>query len=276
MGALTDWVGGGADRLVWLESAGYARAVFAAQAGADWSDPRTVVPATRQAQQLVRSDVVEVDVVGVVVGWRRQVDGHDGLIAAIRDPRGTARLVEMVEALAHAVPSADLALCCPDPYDLWRDWGAAPRAEPHPYDLDDIADALVEGLRAVSDRPVDALVIQASSPRDSSLESWQTLTAAAGHYRWPVAVRFPGPEAPDVMPDLPGDLLLLPEAPAAALRDFPRVGGGLPRRSWSPGAEGDFDAGALHPFVHAVVPSDEDPAWVLNRLTTLHSGRNRA
>jgi hypothetical protein len=110
-------------------------------------------------------------------------------------------------------------------------------------------------------------------PDEDELDSWLSVLAAAGHYRWVTAIRLNGVTDPDQpVATLPGDLLLLPQLEAEELPDDRRHGGGLPSCAWTDSSEAVrvVGAAAKRRFRFGEIPHDASPETVLARITALH------
>jgi hypothetical protein len=273
MSALNEWVSGRRDRLTWLDSDRYVQTVFGGGSERWYSDPGTMVGATAQAQKLLKSDVLAVDLLGPFS--RHLAAGSDAAtICSVFSERTDALgdLTAMVDALVHQFRNqADLVLDCPSPRRALGD------GEPVTFDdLDDVATALLDVVRAVADRPLDALQItcdRPGGPDEDELESWSSLLAAARHYHWVTVVRLDGVTAPEQLDaDLPGDVLLLPRLDPELVPDDGRHGGGLPAAAWADSSEAVrlVDAAAKRRFRFGEIPHDASPETVLDRIRALH------
>jgi hypothetical protein len=265
MNALLDWVNARRDRLTWLDSERYVRSVFAGSCEHWHHDPGTMIAAVAQAQTILRSDVLCVDLGGPFARYL----GPDGdVVAALEREEPRRDLAATVDALLHRFgDDVAIVLDCPSP----RRWlGSAA-----PWDaLDDVATALLAVMRSVADRPLHGLQITCDTeagPDPDELDSWTSLLAAARHYGWVTAIRLNHVGNTDEIPDgLPADLLLLPES--VTLPDDRRLGGGLPPMAWTEAEEAVrlVKAAAGRGFRFGEIPHDAAPETVLARVTTLH------
>lgn len=271
MNALKDWVHAERDRLTWLDSDRYVWSVFAGACEHWHDDPGTMVGATAQAQKLLRSDVLGVDILGPFS--RHLVPGSDAdtVCAALGREEPRCDLAATVDALVHQFGDrADIVLDCPSPRRLLGD-GAAVGFDA----LDDVATALLEVVRVVADRPVHGLQITCDTkggPDEDELDSWSSLLAAARHYHWVTAIRLNGAtDADQLAATLPGDLLLLPQLEAAMVPDDRRHGGGLPPTAWTDSSDAAriAEAAGKRRFRFGEIPHDASPETVLARVTAL-------
>ncbi|MDA8209476.1 MAG: hypothetical protein M0Z92_10820 [Actinomycetota bacterium] len=268
MGAIAEWVAGRSAGLTWLEADRYVWNFFAGRPVNWHSDPGALAGATAKAQAMLRSDVQEVLITGPFEPGLASAAGADAVAEALGSEAGRRMLAETVDALDYALGGrTDLALVCPSPPRLLSGAEAADF-----YAMDDVAAALLEVARSVAGRRLAALVIEASPPGEDEMESWATMIQAAAHYGWASAVRLQGVESAGGLAQQVGaDLLLLPDAPPAALGEGRRCGGGLVREFWEPGAAGDLLAAqalAL-PFRFGEVPAEVEPEALLRRLDQL-------
>jgi|GEM_PF-6783483 len=270
MTALTDLVHARRDRLTWLDGERYVRSVFAGACEHWHEDPGTMIGATAQAQKLLRSDVLGADLLGPFS--RHLAPGSSA--AMIRDvlereePR--RNLADTLDALLHRFgDEVDVVLACPSPRQLLVEEQAIDFDE-----LDDVSTALLEVVRAVADRPVQALLITCDTkggPDSDELDSWSPVLAAAEHYHWVTAIRLNGVSDPEQLdPNLPGDLLLLPALEALVLDDR-RHGAGLPPAVWTGSSEAArlVEAAAKRRFRFGEIPQDAAPEAVLDTVRAL-------
>jgi hypothetical protein len=252
-----------------LDSDRYVWSVFAGASDHWYDDPGTMVGATAQAQQLLQSDVLGVDLLGPFS--RRLVLGSGAaMVAAVLESAGPRRdLLATVDAMLHRFGDAvDIVLECPSPRRLLGavDTGGLDA-------LDDVATALLDVIRAVAERPLHGLQITSDTPGGpdtDELDSWTSLLAAARHYRWITAIRLNGVTDPTQLDaGLPGDLLLLPHLEAEMLPDDRRHGGGLPAAAWTEVGEPTTIAAAKRQFRFGEISRDAAPETVLARITTL-------
>jgi hypothetical protein len=270
MNALDDWVHARRDRLTWLDADRYVWSVFAGACEHWHDDPGTMIGATAQAQKLLQSDVLGVDLLGPFS--RRLVLGSDAATttAVFESEEPRRDLTATLDAMLHQFGnSVDVVLECPSPRRLLGE-GADFEA------LDDVAAALLEVVRSVADRPVHGLQITCDTvggPDEDELDSWSSVLAAARHYRWVSAIRLNGvSDLKQLDTALPGDLVLLPLLEAEVLPDDRRHGGGLPSGAWTEQSDAVriVDAAAKRGFRFGEIPSDAAPETVLARITALH------
>lgn len=272
-GTLKRWLGGAADALRWVEYDAYAGQVFAG-APADWlAEPARFANTLAQARKVVVTDVLTIDLTAPCLA--RMPEGGSAAERAARalaDPSARAFGAEVLDALVHKFGAdTDLALRIASPRDLLARAGAA--GDVSFDELDDLASALAGWLRAVSDRPVAALLVARAGSAPWSADEADTcdpLFSAARHYGWSTALSIDAPllEAADAFDGV--DVLLCADAPTTMLvpGHRPRVGGGLPAAWWRGAAPLALPAGAL---AYGVIPVDAAPEHIVERCALLRS-----
>ncbi|MFT3720286.1 hypothetical protein [Pseudorhodoferax sp.] len=276
MARLTDMAG--QKRLLWLDHTDYSARLLA-QGQAPWLDTAACVAWLRQAQGLLRPDVLALPLAAAAAAW---LDRHAELQAAMagKAKRGhgplkellaaeglRAHAADLVTALRAAMPGAVLALVLPSP----RDWAgqamqrAGGSADAVDEDAVDAAAATVaEFLRLFAQAGVDAVLLRESRPWATDevellLELYQPVANVARHYgwdwgvQWPEAVALPAGQGPG--------FTIAPARCGAAL-----AGLAVPAGFWQGEAPPAPVAGS---FEHAHIPADAHPETVLARLAQL-------
>lgn len=269
-GTLKRWLGGAPDAVRWVEYDAYAGRVFAGDP-ADWlAQPVRYANTLAQARKVVVTDVLTIDLTApCLVRLPTAGSAAERAAQALADSSARAFGAEVLDALAHKFAAdTDLALRIASPRDLLRRGGDD---EPSFDDLDDIASALAGLLRALSDRPVAALLVARSgnapwSPDEA--DACEPLFSAARHYGWTTALSIDASllGAADAFSGI--DLLLCADAHGAALGAgrAPRIGGGLPDTWWRGDAPLTLPAGAL---AYGVIPVDVAPEHIVERCGSL-------
>jgi hypothetical protein len=272
MSALNDWISGRRDRLTWLDCDRYVWSVFAGAPERWHEDPGTMIGATAQAQKLLQSDVLAVDLLGPFSRHLVRGSSPEDICAALDEEQPRQDLLATADALLHEFGGrVDVVLDCPSPRKLLGegqdvDFNA----------LDDVATALLDVVRAVADRQLQGLQITCDTkagPDVDELDSWSSLLAAARHYHWITVIRLDGVVDPDQLDSTwPGDLLLLPDLEAEAVPDDRRLGAGLPPTAWIDSIEAVriTDAAGKRGFRFGEIPHDAAPEIVLDRINALH------
>jgi len=270
-GTLKRWLGGAPESVRWVEYDAYAGRVFAGDP-ADWlAQPVRYANTLAQARKVVVTDVLTIDLTAPCLARLPTAGSAAERVAqALAEPSARAFGAEVLDALAHKFASdTDLALRVASPRDLLQRCGAD--GEPSFDDLDDLSSALAALLRALSDRPVAALLVARSgdapwSPDEA--DACEPLFSAARHYGWTTALSLDTSllDAADAFSGI--DLLLCADAPGAALEAgrVPRVGGGLPDSWWRGDAPLTLPAGAL---AYGVIPVDVAPEHIVERCGSL-------
>lgn len=268
-GILKGWLAGTRASATWIEYDDYAGRVFAG-APSDW-----LVQAVRyantlgQARKVVCTDVLTIDLTAPGLG-RVAAEGSaaERAAQALADPVARAFGAEVLDALAHKFAGdTDLVLKIASPRDLLRCCGSA--EEPGFDELDDLATALAGLLRALSDKPVAALLV-ARSGTDAwtadEADACEPLFSAAHHYGWLTAMSV---DASLLQTAFSGvDILLCADADPAALAAGakPRVGGGLTADYWRGSSSAELPAGAL---AYGCIPVDAEPERIVERCAAL-------
>lgn len=274
-------------RVVWLDSAAYARRLFAP--GEDvWAAAVPYVELARRAQQLLASDVIEVrlgdfhraalarqQAVAYPVRGGRAVRALRELLED-HGPVGVA--VDAVSALHHLYTGHPVVLVV-ESGGHWLRWAAAVTDGTWAGDPDDVDRAalyLADTVRAfacagVSGIVLDVLGDDTASP-DELVELHRPLLNLAEHYHWSTAVRTGAAQLSEGPRLEPVDVVLCPEADFSTSARLPggaRRGGGLDPAFWMSDEAPVVPPGVV---VYGQVPEDAYPEQVLSRLATLRSG----
>lgn len=273
---LSAWRSRGRGPLRWIDIDGYAHRVFAGSRADWWTDATAHAAALIQANAVLRTQVLALPAAAPFLhADGPPAGGAAGVRDRLRAGPPAAFLDGVLDAVAHGLGGGigrgvDLMLALPCPRDLLRAAGAG--AEADELDAqDEVALCLTDRLRALSGKPLAGLLLCFADPPDADgVTVCETLTHAARHYGWSVAVSLDStsdPAAADTVRALGPDAILLPEVPAAAIvaAGEPDLGGGLTRRFWA-GEDGVPDGLSL---LHGRVPADADPETVLRRLAAL-------
>ncbi|MBI2800356.1 MAG: hypothetical protein HYX63_08715 [Gammaproteobacteria bacterium] len=274
-GVLRSWLDGRRADVLWLEYEAYARRVFA-NAPSDWSRVVSRYANTMvQARKALPTDVLTFDL--AAAGMAALGDSEVGVArvrAALSAPSGRAFIAEAVDAVAHKIgDSTDLVLKVATPLDLWM--SAAPDASPSFDELDEIATAITNLLRDLSDKPLAGVLLTRASAVALSLDesdAYAPILNAARHYRWITCMSLhPGVIGTPTAHPVDVDILLGPDIPLSTIGNLPsttaRIGGGLDAAFWSSN-ESSFEhaAGELR---YGIVPDDLEPEQVLARMAVL-------
>lgn len=268
----------GQKRLLWLDHTDYSARLLA-QGRAPWLDTAACVAWLRQAQGLLRPDVLALPLADMASAW---LERHPALQAAMAEKtkRGhgplkellaaeglRAHAADLVTALRAAMPGAVLALVLASP----RDWAAQAlvRAGGSPDAIDeDAVDAaaatMAEFLRLFAQAGVDAVLLHESrawtaDEMDLLLELYQPVANVARHYGWDWGLQWPEAVA---LPAGQGPGFAITPAPCGVAI----AGTTIPPGFW----QGDAPpAPAAGGFDHAHIPADAHPETVLARLAQL-------
>ena len=259
MSAIGDWLDGRRDRLRWIEATAYANRLFGSGESRG-HDPNAIAAILGQAQQLLDSDVVTVDAGAILLADVGAADGEpvERLAAALGDDTRTTCLEQAIDALAHAV-DRDLVLCLPGPADAIRIAGGDDEAAADFGNLDDTGVAFTDVLRAVSEKPLAAVVFRFTAPPDDDeRDGLGPALSVADHYGWPVVSVAATPDAAD--PDAyPGSAVLYPDCLPPSDTASKRTGGGLTAAFWTSDAAAAPECACRY----GAIPSDAVPETVL-------------
>lgn len=270
-GLLKRWVEGAGAGLTWIEYDDYAGRVFAG-APPDWlSQAVRFANTLGQARKVVRTDVLTIDLTAPCRA-RAPADGSpvDRVRAGLDDAAARAFGTEVLDALAHKFAGeVDLVLKVASPRDLLRDGGED--GEPSFDDLDEVASALSGLLRALSDKPVAALLVARGGDAPWSadeVDAIDPLFSAAHHYGWLAALAVAPPLLATATAVSGVDLVLCPAAEPAQLgaTQAPRVGGGLDTTWWRGDAAARVPSDGL---AYGIIPVDAEPEHVVARCASL-------
>jgi hypothetical protein len=228
---------------VWIDFEAYAARVFAG-APADWLvNAHRYADAMVQAQKLVRSDVIALDLTRAAL--TKSASGADLSLAErlgtwASDMASHRFNTDVLDEVFHRLAAQTaLVMALPSPSRLLRAWGVEP---PFDFDdLDDVASALVALLRQHADRRFTALMIdfdEAGGPSADELEACAPLQKSAKYYGWGMAWRLdalPEGELPDALlaaTDVDSVLVGGWSDDALVAQDAPRLAGGLNNAYW--------------------------------------------
>lgn len=274
---LKSWKAGAAPRLLWIDFDAYAHTVFSSGSPEWLRDPVRRAGALEQAQRVVNSQVLTIDITAPCLA---AAEPGAGDAAAVVDLLGAdapqAYLSTLLDAVGHRLAQRmDVVLATPSPRDLLIAAGAPADAEPSFNDLDDIGMALGDLARGLSSKSVHGFLLTVSDPRRFSAdegEAVSSLFAAVRHFGWGTAVATPSADWPpdDAFPDgIDADLVLYPQRPIEDIvaRGERKIGGGLGDRFWSAAAQ--VPANATGIALYGTIPPALQPEQVLARLSTL-------
>lgn len=201
--------------VLWLDYVDYAGRLLADDE-VPWLDVGAYLAWQRQAQSLLRSDVLMLPVGAVCDAW---LAAHPELREAmasksrtmfplktlLADPGLRAHLTELVTGLRGSFADLPLALACPSP----RAWVADAYAQAHGADaeaevgedeIDSAAVLLADFMRQFGESGIDVLLLQETADREpdtlADVELYQPVLNIATHYRWEVGLYAPGGRYP--------------------------------------------------------------------------------
>lgn len=268
MGLLDAWLAGSGRRLKWIDFERYACAIFAGSPTGWGQDPALRVRTLADAQRVVASDVIVIDLGPLIFEAIARTDGEpaDRCGTAIKDEGLSRLVVETAAAAAHQFSSSvELVLSCPAPSDLLVAAGAQ-RGVIDLDDADDVGLHLIDLIRLVADRPFAGLVLRSVAvPEGEDLEAWGPLLSAASHYGWVRIARLDSPVEPgsrrgSLMNSV--DVLLIADLTRESVEQDRRLGGGLGQSFW-------VDPTVAAPVTGVCfgeVPPDASPESVMSRL----------
>ena len=261
--------------LLWLDYSEYAAALLAG-GRAPWLDTAACLAWLRQAQSLLRSDVVTLPMGVVGAAW---LDAHPTLVDAMagRKRRAAAPLrtmladealriqgVDLALALRAAFAQAPLVLACPSP----RSWAAWAQGRCAPGESPDIDDDAVDGaacfmadfLRVFSQCGIDAVLLEEATDTApttaAALQLYRPVLDLASQYRWDIGLHLPQIGTAPLAQGL--DFVVAPREVDVPMRGFaldPACWNGTPAPACPPGG-----------FRFAAVPAGAQPEAVLARL----------
>lgn len=264
---------------VWLDYVDYAGALLA-RGKIPWLDVTAYVAWQRQAQGLLKSDVVPVPLEPAVAAWlavhpelTEAMGAKKRTVAALRtllaDEALRGHLVDLTKTVRVTMGGKPMALCLPSP----RRWVALAYAQAFPDSeapevSDDDADSasvyMADFLRLFGEAGVDVLLLEeaaGSEPASAeALKLYQSVLNVGAHYRWQLGLALPVAAS------------LADTAGSVAFSIAPKAIGGGPTGLWLPDA---FWTGTEAPtppaggFRYARIPADAKPETVLERLATL-------
>ncbi len=260
-GRISGFIAGERPSLLWIEFGAYARRVFAPSAAAWNANASAQAGAIVQAHRVIPSDVVSVDLTAPFLSARGEGDDVPAVLA-----REAPRLFafDLLDAVAHSLAGrADIVVRVPAPGDLCR--AARGHGDPDFNAMDDAMMAVADLVRAISSRPVSALLIATEVRRALSVdevEALETLCASAQYYDWPIALAA---DASAGRPRLTTLLLDAESDPSGR-----STGGGLGARFWQGGAAPQAEG-----LLFGQIPEAARPETVLAAISGL-GGKNDA
>lgn len=277
--------GSGGVRL-WLDYHAYAKRLLIAEDANPWANAGTFLAFFSQAQGLLRPEAAILDVKDLYQSWlksdakaKTELAGKRRPMAALKylfeaeAPRALLR--EIITAVSFQLKgSVPLVLSVPSPRH-WLWWAVSESTgadmEVLADDAENAAVYLADFVRAFSDLSLSGVLLverpHVALPEANPFVCYKPVFNVAKHYRWPVALRLPTAEIPEVI-DASDVSLVIGSAPAAA-PSTPSgmiwavdVGGAL----WSGQDLPSLAAGQIF-FVE--IPADEIPEKVLEGLGTV-------
>lgn len=266
---LRSFMDGRRERLRWIEFSDYAHRVFAAGNERWLTEASVHAGGLAQAQGVIGTEVLSIDILAPYFAVLEPAPDApaDAAQAMLGQAAPAAFTGEVLDALLHGQGGkVDLVLKVPAPADILRAAGLA--GDPAFDDLDDIAIALADVLRAHAGRALSGVLITTSAPfSDDETEALETVVGTAKHYDWCVAISFDKatePLAGD--PPIGADLVVYPACDFAALAALENVGGGLVPAFWA-GEPVLPDAARM--LAYGIVPPGAAPETVLACATQL-------
>ncbi len=260
---------------VWLDGTDYAARLLAGGQVA-WLDVAAGIAWQRKAQDLLRSDVLTVDLIRIVEAFcsarptLRQAMAEKkrtgfALKTLLADEGLRRHLTEWTGALHAALPSVPLCLRLPSPRhaiaEAWRiAHGQLPDEQVDEDQIDSAALYLADFLRAFSVAGLDAVLLTevGAAPTADTQALYQSVLNVAAGYQWTVGLELPEGTTASALVD--GFAFAIADAPL----QVPTVVR-VPTSFWT---DGDAPTAVLR---HAVVPADAQPEQVLQRLAVLRA-----
>lgn len=217
--------------LVWLDSADYAGRLLA-EGAVPWLDLSAYLAWQRQAQSLLRSDVLMLPLESVCHAW---VQAHAALRSEMASKSRTlfplkrlfanselrTYLGELVDGLRGSFVDVPLALACPSPRHwvaLAHAWAHGTEPEVGEDDIDAAAVLLADFMRQFGEAGVDVLLLQEAPGRGAvstaEIELYQPVCNIATHYRWEMGLL--APDGVDAAGASAFGFVLAPQPPSGA------------------------------------------------------------
>jgi hypothetical protein len=279
-GVLESLLAGAGDGCLWVDFDAYAHTVFAGGSSQWLQDPARRAAALEQAQKVVASQVLTIDLLApfLAAGEPREGSAAAAAMSMLENSVAHDYVNTLLDAVGHRLArDMDIVVALPSPRELLVAAGAPPSEMPDFNDLDDAAMALTDLLRSLSSKPLQALLVKVSEPQAfgaDEAEAAATLVAAVRHFGWRIAVATPDPGWPPgeaLLAAIDADLYLFPEAPLDALlsRADRRVGGGLGEGFWS--ASEALPPAVAAAVLYGTIPPRLAPEQVLARRAALRT-----
>jgi hypothetical protein len=268
---------------LWIDCLDYGRRLFL---GGDepWADPARFVSDFTQAQQLLKSDLIDVRAEDYAASWLKrdgagleparrptsdlkQILGDDGLRA------GLLAVLATLGDLGRGC--AGLALTLPSPRRWLRlcvERAGGDTGEPLDEDHVEMAAMYVaDFLRAFAECGLSALLLEEDGdPGSNALSLYQPVLNVAAGYQWGAGLLIPG--SFETGPDAGVEACFVdPQAFSGLAEGGPARGVSVPAEYWGGKGEGfDFPPGCEAAYVR--LPADANPEQVLERLKALRGG----
>lgn len=268
MGTFADRLAGG-EVLRWIERTDYCGRLLA-NGEIPWTDIGAFVSWQRQAEGLIKSDVMEFPLEAFSSAW---IQAHPELREAMGQKARTLHALktlfaneamrkhieECLSALAESKGSRLLALSMPSPrawIDLARAQAGADTAADIGAEVEESAAMyLADFLRSFAEVKIDMLLLVEGEPA-GDVGSYQPVLNLAGHYNWDVGLLSAAPEKANGI------------AFVIAMENVPGIPTGIAQSAafWSGAAVAPCSAGG---FIYARIPEASAPEAVLERLATI-------
>lgn len=267
-----------AGRLLWIEHQAYSARLLGG-GRFPWLDATSCVALLRQAQGLLRSDVVTLPVAEIAKAWQandvnlmqamtdktRRAHGPLKELLAHEGLRG--HLNAMASALRASTPISIFVLTLPSP----RDWAAQTLASVGGTEsavdedaVDASAACVADFLRQFASTGIDAVLLRESLPWINTdaplwLELYRPVANVARHYDWDWGLELPA-------------VVKLPQTDAPGFTIAPGFCGIAPAGLMAPAALWQGQALPTPPagsFDHLTIPDNAHPETVLSQLAVL-------
>ncbi len=268
---------------LWIDCLDYGRKLFL---GNDdpWVDPARFVNAFSQAQQLLKSDLIDVRVEDYTLSWL----GRDGAgLEPARRPTSDLKQILGDDGLRSGLLAVlatlgdlgkgcgGVALTLPSPRRWLRlcvERAGGDTSEPIEDDYVEMAAMYVaDFLRAFAESGVSALLLEEDGdPGPETATLYQPVINVSSGYQWSVSLLVPG--GMESAPDSGIEACFVDPDGFAGLADAgPARGVSVPAGYWG-GKNKKFAVPAECQAVYVRIPADANPEQVLERLAGLRGG----
>ncbi len=277
------------ERKVWLDFHDYANKLFAQDAEDFWLNPMQYIFAVKQAQGMLRSDILSIPIIRFFENWLRI---HPEALEKWKGKKPTfvckkilteeeplQVLLEVTNGLKNLYPEQlPLVLVLSSPGQwlrLIQNHLSEEKATSFDSEaIESVAIYLADFLRHFSTSGISAILFEDQDDELVCLNEWgelvQPVINVGKHYQWSTGIRLKSDVAEDVLQSLSSlDFILFADASPSAIHSLwqqglAHIGGGLNENFWNQGEI--FPSSDSRGLAFGTIPAMAQPEKVLERL----------